>query len=132
MSYTAYQKATKIAEDPRSVEYRAFIGVTAALERHADDGRITSGLAAALHANTTLWNTLSADLIDDGNQLPAPLKASLISLSIWVLRHTHQVLSAAGKVQPLIDVNRSIIKGLEPRRDQPMQEAAGRGAEVKA
>lgn len=131
MSYAAYQKTTHISEDPRTREYRIFIEVTAALERHANDDGITPGLGEALHHNRTLWNTLADDLGDPGNLLPSELKGSLLSLAIWVNRHSSAVLRREASVQALIDVNRMIIKGLSPQSAAQPAPAQG-GAEIKA
>ena len=66
----------------------------------------------ALHRNLQLWIALSADLLDDANKLPEQVRASLLSLSIWVEKHTKSVLAGSATVDALIDVNRSIIAGL--------------------
>jgi flagellar protein FlaF len=55
---------------------------------------------------------LQSDLSADDNQLPDGLKAQLISLAIWVDRHSSKVLRGKAEVGPLIKVNRTIMEGL--------------------
>lgn len=113
----AYQSAQTASEDPRSREYRLFIQVTAQLERAAEQEEINGTVGLALHDNRRLWNALMEDLSGEGNLLPKPLKAQLISLGIWVNRHCSLVLRGEAQVQPLIDVNRMIIAGLAQQQE---------------
>jgi flagellar protein FlaF len=46
------------------------------------------------------------------NQLPAPLRAQIISISLWVGRHTSAVIRGDEEFEPLIDINRIIMQGL--------------------
>lgn len=117
MTIGAYKSTQTAAEDPRTREYRLFIQVTAALEEAVSDDDDAAALGHALHDNRRLWNALLADLSEDGNSLPDDLKAQLISLGIWVNRHSSAVLKGDAKVQALIDVNRMIIQGLSQRPD---------------
>ena len=116
MSIKAYQRAATQAESPRELEYRAFGQVTAGLVRVKDRPRseITTW-AEALDANRQLWNILSADCAAPGNQLPMGLRAQIISLALWVSRYSSQVLREGVELDPLIDVNRSMMEGLAVR-----------------
>lgn len=114
MSIQAYQRAATQAESPRELEYRAFGAVTAGLVRAQEQGRADLGaLAEALDANNRLWNLLSADCATEGNQLPRQLRAQIISLALWVSRHTSQVLREGADIEPLIDINRTMMEGLQ-------------------
>ena len=66
----------------------------------------------ALDWNRRVWTALSDDCSNPGNGLPAPLRASIISLSIWVARHTSAVIRRQEQIEPLIEVNRMIMQGL--------------------
>ena len=113
MSLQAYQQAATRAESPRDMEYRLFAQVTKALMDAAALDRSEVGKRAdALDWNRRLWSTLGADCADPDNQLPAPLRASFISLSIWVNKHTSLVIRNKEEIEPLIDVNRMIMQGL--------------------
>ena len=66
----------------------------------------------ALHWNRRLWSTLANDCASETNALPPAARAQIISLSIWVNRHTSEVMQRREPIQPLIDVNRMIMQGL--------------------
>lgn len=113
MSLQAYQQAATRAESPREMEYRLFAQVTRALiEASQLDRSEVSKRADALDWNRRMWATLGADCSDPGNQLPPQLRASFISLSIWVGKHTTLVIRNQEDFEPLIDVNRMIMQGL--------------------
>ena len=66
----------------------------------------------AAHANNELWTALAADLASSGNALPDQLKANLISLAIFSVRHGRKVLSENASIEPLLEINLRIMKGL--------------------
>jgi flagellar biosynthesis activator protein FlaF len=118
MSVQAYQQAAARAESPRDIEYRLFGQVTRALMSAAETEALEIGARMdALDWNRRLWSVLAADCASDGNQLPAPLRANIISLSMWVNRHTSAIMRNEAEFGPLIDVNKMIMQGLEPRGD---------------
>lgn len=112
MSIQAYQRAATQAESPRQVEYRAFGLATAGLIKAAQDRLDIAGLAEALDKNRQLWSFLANDCMLDGNSLPQPVRAQIISLSLWVSRYSSQVMRDGAEIGPLIEVNRSIMDGL--------------------
>jgi len=120
MSYRAYQKSQNSAESPRSMEYRAFALATGRLTEAANQNDYVK-FYEALQFNRELWTILQADLADPNNQLPEALKASLLSLSLWVQRHTSLVMRGEASPDSLIEVNRQIMDGLkmEPATAQP-------------
>jgi Flagellar biosynthesis regulator FlaF len=113
MSLNAYQQAAVRSESPREMEYRLFAQVTRALmeaaKLPADDLR---GRVDALDWNRRMWGVLGADCQSPGNKLPPQLRASIISLSIWVSKHTSLVIRREEEIEPLIEVNRMIMQGL--------------------
>jgi flagellar biosynthesis activator protein FlaF len=115
MSIKAYQRAATQAESPRDLEYRAFGQVTAGLVRIKEEGPPVAEVAEALDANRRLWNVLSADCAVQENQLPLALRAQIISLAMWVARYSRDVLREGADVEPLIDVNRTMMEGLAAR-----------------
>lgn len=113
MSIKAYQRAATQGDSPRGLEYRAFGQVTAGLVRATGAPPLTAAeLAEALDANRRLWNVLSADCSASENKLPMTLRAQIISLALWVSRYSSQVLREGAELDPLIDVNRSMMEGL--------------------
>lgn len=115
MSVSAYKKTIKETESPRNIEKRVFTRVTLDLESLNDtpENALNEETKNALWANQKLWMTLRSDLVLPENSLPAGLKAQLISLGIWVDNHTQKVLQGNAKISDLIEINRSIISGLE-------------------
>lgn len=115
MSLRAYQRAATQAENPRETEYRLFAQVTLALMEAAKaDPDDFAGRLDALDWNRRVWTVLGDDCANPANGLPAPLRASIISLSIWVTRHTSAVIRRQEHIEPLIEVNRLIMQGLAP------------------
>lgn len=122
MSFQAYQKASTRVEDPRSTEYRLFAQVTRALMKASETDRVEiSSRIDALDWNRRLWSNLGADCASVDNKLPDQLRASIISLSLFVSKYTSQVMRGTGEFEVLIDLNRTIMQGLAP---QPQSNAA--------
>ena len=110
MSLQRYEIAQNTTEEPRKTEYRLFAQVTKSLMEvnDGDNGK----LAKAVHWTRRLWMTLQADCADETNILSDQTRAGIISLAIWVDKHSRDVLRGKAEVTPLIDVNRSIMEGL--------------------
>ena len=118
MSLQAYKQAAQRAENPRETEYRLFGQVTRALITAAEaDASEIAVRMDALDWNRRLWSALATDCASTENTLPPPAKASIISLSLWVSRHTSSVMRGEEEIEPLIDVNRMIMQGLSPNSD---------------
>jgi flagellar biosynthesis activator protein FlaF len=115
MSLQAYKTATARAENPREAEYRLFGQVTRALMEasRADPNDIKTRIDA-LDWNRRLWSTLATDCSNPDNTLPAPLRAQLISISLFVSRHSSAVMRREEDFEPLIDINKMIMQGLAP------------------
>src|SRR5579871_5666314 len=116
MSLRAYQQVARRAETPRDAEYRLFADVTRALKdlksKPREDIR---GWIDALHWNRRLWSALADDCSHEGNSLPEATRAQVISLSIFVHRHTSQVMRQEADLETLIDINRMMMQGLASR-----------------
>lgn len=123
MSVAAYKRTQRVSETPRDIERQIFSRVTAALSSSAQsfdaasDNRsrmaiLSGSLQLALAENIRLWSVLRADLSHADNALAPELRAQLISLALFVERHTTAVIGGTGPLQVLVDVNRSVIDGL--------------------
>lgn len=112
MSLNAYQQARSYSETPRTLEYRLISEITSNMVRARDAGLAGAALMPALHRNRELWTTFSALCGNDGNQLPMETRAGIMSLALWVERHTTDVIKGRETVDDLIGVNRSIMEGL--------------------
>ena len=117
MSLNAYQNAQTKGRDPRETEYQLFAQVTSALIKAQKIGEKGQELFNALDWNRRMWSVLSTDCGAPGNQLPKELRAGILSLSIWVSKHTSLVIRGNESVEPLIDINKTIMEGLAQRPD---------------
>lgn len=115
MSIQAYQNAARKTETPRQTEYRAFATATRGLIDASSLPETEVGRRAeALSQNRRLWSLLAADCSAEGNSLPQGLRAQIISLSIFVDRHSSAIMRQGASFDVLIDINRSIMQGLQP------------------
>lgn len=113
MGLQAYQQAAQRTESPRSVEYRLFGQVTRALMEaaEADPSDIATRIDA-LDWNRRVWSALATSCSDPDNALPMPVRAQIISLSLWVSRHSSAVMRREEEIEPLIEINRIVMQGL--------------------
>ena len=117
MSIQAYQSAVRKTETPRQTEYRAFAAATRGLMDAASLPESEIGRRAeALATNRRLWSLLAADCAAESNALPQSLRAQIISLSLFVDRHSRAVLRQGASIDVLVDINRSIMQGLAPAK----------------
>jgi flagellar protein FlaF len=112
MALTAYQKAQHAAENPRGTEYRLFGQVTSALLSAHNTKAKGPVLVDAIDWNRRVWSTLAVDCMDGANGLPKEVRAQIVSLSLWVAKYSREVVQTGASLDPLIDVNRSIMQGL--------------------
>jgi flagellar protein FlaF len=113
MTLKAYQDTQRVTEDPRATEYRLFGQVTGALIDAQRRGTAGGPLAEAIDWNRTLWRTLAADCMDDRNALTQDVRAKIVSLSLWVTKYSKQVTRNGASLDPLIEINRTIMQGLQ-------------------
>ena len=112
----AYSQASTRTETPREMEYRLFGQVTRALMHAASVNKNdVKTRIDALDWNRRLWSVLATDCSDSTNQLNDPLKAQIISISLFVGRHSSAVMRGEEDFETLIDINRSIMQGLAPK-----------------
>jgi len=115
MSIQAYQTAAQKTESPRQTEYRAFAVATRGLIDAATLPVTEIGRRGeALARNRRLWTLLASDCAAEGNTLPQSLRAQIISLSMFVDRHSSAVMRQGASWDVLIEINRTIMQGLAP------------------
>ena len=113
MSLQAYKTAASRAENPRETEYRLFGQVTRAL-LHAstvDPSDIATRIDA-IDWNRRLWTALATDCASPDNAMDQAMRASIISISLFVGRHSSAVMRGEDTFDALIDINRMIMQGL--------------------
>jgi flagellar protein FlaF len=113
MTVKAYHNAQLVTENPRATEYRLFGKITGALIEAQKNRAKLGPLAEVLDWNKQLWRTLANDCLDDRNQLPKDVRAKIVSLSLWVAKYSKTVTREGAPLDPLIQVNRTIMQGLQ-------------------
>ncbi len=119
-SSLAYAQRETPARSFRSVEYDLLARATHRL-KSAWAGRTADfpALAAALHHNQQIWSALAADVADQGNGLPAALRARLFYLYEFTAHHTRAILEDRGSVEVLTDINTAVMRGLRGEGGAP-------------
>lgn len=118
MGLQAYKQASQRAEQPRDQEYRLFAEVTRALmAAEASELDDLKTRIDALDWNRRVWSALATDCSSPSNTLPNTVRASIISLSIFVSKHTSAVMRREDDFDTLIDINKMIMQGLSGRTD---------------
>ncbi len=112
MSFAAYQRVAQVTETPRQLEYRLLGEVCRELSEVERDGSDRRRTLEALDWNRRVWMTFSVDCAKPENALPVELRSRIISLGMWVYRYTEDAMWKEAAIQPLIDVNAAMIKGL--------------------
>lgn len=114
----AYGETDRTQSQPRRAEYRVLAQATHRLSRAAEGGGAAfPRLAEALHENLLVWNVLAVDLARPGNALPEALRAGLLSLAVFVVRHTERVLAREADPGILVEINTAVMRGL---RGEPL------------
>lgn len=114
LARTAYASASAIAPVPRDAEYRALAEVTRRLHAVRPGPANFPDLAEAVRLNLKLWTLLAADVADDRNALPVALRAQIFGLAEFTRTHSRAVLREGADPAPLVELNRSIMRGLRP------------------
>lgn len=115
----AYQSyASTPTKSTKDTEIEIILETTRRLKR-ADETRDKDfpTFAAALHDNRKLWITLAADVADSQNGLPRELRVKIFYLSEFVQIYTRKTLTEALSVDPLLDINLAILRGLASKRN---------------
>lgn len=120
-SNQAYQSSQKLGAGARQTEARALLEAARRLSAVKEDKDNVSEYRAALRLNWRLWTIIQADIASEENALPSEIKANVMSLSIFIDKHTIGALAEPDpkKLDVLIDINRNIASGLMETPDQP-------------
>ena len=114
LAHKAYGEVRNRTADNRSIERALFRQITDAMIE-AQDAKQSDPekWANAISRNLDLWTLLATDLMHPENQLNDSLRKSLLELSIFVRRASTEILGGSDGLADLIDINESIIIGLE-------------------
>ena len=114
LAYKAYGQVTQRTATGRALEISVFEQITQALQAvHDNNGENPGEWGDAIHRNLQLWSIIAADVLNEENVLPSETRAGLFSLSEFVRRTSMKVLAGADGLADIIDVNRTIMAGLD-------------------
>ncbi|WP_458791917.1 flagellar biosynthesis regulator FlaF [Yoonia sp. MH D7] len=98
---------------PRSIEAELISQITAKLKKtSADHKKNFPEFVAALSDNRKLWTTMAADVADNLNSLPSPLRAQIFYLAGFTEHHSAKILKGEADSEVLIEINTAILRGL--------------------
>ena len=97
-------------------EIEIIVQITRRLKREA--GRAPQSfpdLVESLYLNRRLWQLFAADVFNEKNTLPSETKARIAYLSDFVQDYSRRVINEKLSVEPLVDVNLIMLRGLSNR-----------------
>jgi flagellar protein FlaF len=143
-SSQAYRSSQKLGSSARQTEAQALLE-TARMMDAAIGGENKEAYRAALRLNWRLWTIIQADVSSVENPLPDEIRQNILSLSVFIDKHTVNALAepAGRKLRVLVDINRNIAAGLMTNVDeeaamadaadaQPQQVAANTSGDIVA
>jgi len=109
----AYRSSQRLGAHARDIEAQALLEAARRLDAAAN-GANRDDYRAALRLNWRLWTIIQADVSSDGSPLPDEIRQNILSLSVFIDKHTVKVLAEPdeSKLRVLIDINRNIAAGL--------------------
>ena len=115
LAQQAYAQAGAPTRTPRDTEFEVISRITRRLNNAAARKDIDfGGFAEALHDNRRLWTVLAAEVADADNWLPQDLRARIFYLAEFTRHHSSRVLADKGSVEPLLEINMAVLRGLRP------------------
>ena len=100
------------------MEY-AVLGRLSHALRKAADQRETNfpAFADAVARNLSFWSIVATDVSSPENRLPSELRQRLFWLSEFVRVESGRALRGTAEVEPLVEINMSLMQGLRPKPD---------------
>ena len=109
----AYGQTNNPIRTARATEYEAVARVTKKLKAAAERQPTSmAALAGAVNDNREMWALFATEVADTDNALPKDLRARIFYLSEFTTVHSRKVLNREAGVDPLIEINTAIMRGL--------------------
>ncbi|MBL4721243.1 MAG: flagellar biosynthesis regulator FlaF [Alphaproteobacteria bacterium] len=110
----AYGSTQKLGAEARQTEARALLEAARRMAESQKRPEDREEYRAALRLNWRLWTIIQSDIVSDENSLPSEIKANIMSLSVFIDKHTVGSLANpdAARMNVLIEINRNIASGL--------------------
>lgn len=117
-AYQAYARTAKSGLSGRRLLAAALSQCATDLQRALDLGPAaveTGALVEALERNRRAWSIIAEELSDPESTLPEEFRKPLARLAAHTFRETFEICGAPGveRLQPLIDMNRTLAAGFE-------------------
>ncbi len=113
LAQRAYAQSAAPTRTPRDTEYEAISRITRRLKVATARKEVDfTGYVQALHENRRLWSVLASGVADSDNALPNDLRARIFYLAQFTEQHTGQVLAKKAGVEPLLEINLAVLRGL--------------------
>lgn len=123
IAFKAYGQVTQRTASGRALELSLFEQITQDLELALNEGKTNPGQwGEAIYRNLQFWGIIAADVVHPENGLPPETRAGLVSLSEFVRRTSMKVLAGEEGLADIIEVNRTIMAGLDGSAASAMQE----------
>ena len=133
---SAYGSTFKAAVDPRQLEANVLLKAARQLEqvRQGWAPEREPELEDALLYNRKLWTVFAAEVADDGNPLPVPIRNNIANIAVFVFKRTLELQAAPSpeKIDPLIEINRNLAAGLLAVPVPSSQATAASGARLES
>lgn len=98
----------------RNREREALVRCVEVMKKAEEAGPKSREAVEAVYLVRSLWTLLVEDLANPENALPEDLRASLISIGLWVMREAEAIrLGRVASFASLIEVTDQIREGLE-------------------
>jgi flagellar protein FlaF len=109
----AYRSSQRLGSNARDTEAQALLEAARRLDA-VTKGEDRDAYRAALRLNWRLWTIIQADVSSDESPLPDEIRQNILSLSVFIDKHTVKALAEpdVGKLGILVDINRNIAAGL--------------------
>jgi flagellar protein FlaF len=119
----AYRSSQRLGSSARDTEAQALLEAARRLDAARGGEENRDAYRAALRLNWRLWTIIQADVSSEGSPLPDEIRQNILSLSVFIDRHTVKALAEpnASKLSILIDINRNIAAGLMADVDGPIE-----------
>ena len=122
----AYNSSQKLGAPASQTEARALLETARRLSVAKEQMENLDEYRIALRLNRRLWTIFQADVASDENPLPPGIKANILSLSVFIDKHTVGALTEPEerRLDVLININRNVVAGLltNPESDDVVEE----------
>jgi len=118
LAHQAYAPKTSVLRSERSAEHQLFSEITTQLRNTANHLPASfPKFAEAVHANRAVWTHLAAQVADGDNALSDDLRSRIFYLAEFTAFHSRKVLKGEADINPLIDINTAMMRGLNPTEE---------------